>query len=133
MIPTINDAFLTDFTETGLPSKDYALDRAVKKVTGTVEGYEAVKQAIYFMLNTERYNHLIYSWDYGIELSDLFGQPYTYVVPEAERRIRECLVQDERITDVTDFAFEKGKNTVHVTFTVITIYGEVESEVNINV
>lgn len=133
MIPVINEQFLQDFSEVEIPSKDYSLDRAKSKINGTVEDLEALKQTIYFILNTERYEHLIYSWNYGVELADLIGQPYSYVVPELERRITEALTQDERITGVSDFSFEKNKNKVHVTFVVLTIYGNVESEVNVSV
>lgn len=133
MIPVINEQFLQDFSEVEIPSKDYSLDRAKSKINGTVEDLEALKQTIYFILNTERYEHLIYSWNYGVELADLIGQPYSYVVPELERRITEALTQDERITGVSDFSFEKNKNKVHVTFVVSTIYGSVESEVNVSV
>jgi len=133
VIPVINEQFLQDFTESDIPSKDYALDIPNSKINGTVEDLEQLKQTIYFILNTERYEYLIYSWDYGVELADLIGQPYSYVVPEVERRITEALVQDERIISVSNFAFEKNKNKVHVTFIVETIYGNIESEVNVNV
>jgi len=133
MIPVINEQFLQDFSETEIPSKDYGLDISNEKINGTVEDLEQLKQTIYFILNTERYEHLIYSWNYGVEFVDLIGQPFSYVVPELERRITEALVQDERITAVSDFAFEKIKNKVHVTFVVSTIFGNIESEVDVNV
>ena len=133
MIPTVSEEFLYDFSDSVMPSRDYKNDQNEKRIIGMVDDLDAVKQAIYFMLNTERYQYLIYSWDYGVELADLFGQPYSYVVPEIERRVTECLTQDDRITAVTNFSIEKKKNNVHATFTVETIYGEVESEVNVNV
>ena len=133
MIPAVNEQFMQDFEEVTLPSKDYALDKSNNRLNGSAEDIEAVKQAIYFMLNTERYNHAIYSWDYGVELADLIGQPYSYVVPELERRVNDCLIQDDRIEGISDFTAEKGKNSVHATFTVHTIFGEIESEVTANV
>lgn len=133
MIPSVSEDFLEDFDEITQPSKDYNLDTANRRICGSVEDLEAVRQAIYIILNTERYTYLIYSWDYGVELSDLIGQPYTYVVPELERRVSECLTQDDRIISVTDFAAEKKGNAVHATFTVNTIYGDIESEVVVNV
>lgn len=133
MIPAINEQFLENFTETVLPSKDYALDLENSKLSGTVEELEQLKQSIYFILSTERYEHLIYSWNYGVELQDLIGQPHSYVIPEVERRITEALTQDERITGVSNFTFEKIKNKLHVTFNVSTVFGTIESEVNVNV
>lgn len=133
MIPTINERFLQDFTKTEIPSKDYALNVNTSRINGSVNDLEEVKQAIYFILNTERYDYLIYSWEYGVELKDLIGQPMSYVIPEVERRITEALTQDERISSVTDFEFEKKGKQLHVAFVVTTIFGTVESEVNVNV
>ena len=90
-------------------------------------------QVIYKILNTERYQYIIYSWNYGIELADLFGEPVTYVCPELQRRITEALVQDDRITSVDSFEFDLSeKRTVKVTFTVHTIFGELEEEKVVN-
>lgn len=133
MIPAVNELFTQSITQKEMPSKDYALNIGMGRVNGTVEGLEEVKQAIYFILNTERYDHLIYSWEYGVEFSDLFGRPHSFVIPEIERRITDALTQDDRISDVRDFEFEKIKNGLHVAFTVITNFGAIESEVNVNV
>lgn len=133
MIPTINEQFLQEFTDVSTPSKDYALNNNTLRINGTINDLEEVRQAVYFVLNTERYDYLIYSWDYGVEFKDLLGQPMSYVIPEVERRITEALTQDERISEVTDFVFEKQKKKLHVTFNVITIFGNFESEVNVNV
>lgn len=133
MIPAVSSQFTQNFSETVIPSKDFALDISNARINGTVEDLEQLKQTIYFILNTERYEYLIYSWDYGVELVDLIGQPDSYVIPEAERRITEALVQDDRINSVSDFVFEKNKNKMHVTFVVNTIYGNIESEVDVNV
>lgn len=134
MIPTINEKFLQEFDEVTTPSKDYALDIDNERINGIVENVEAVRQAIYFILNTERYEYLIYSWDYGVELMDLFGMPHSYVIPEIERRVTEALIQDDRITSVTNFEFEKVRKGLHVSFVANTIFGvSLESEVFVNV
>ena len=134
MIPTINEKFLMDFEEKEVASKDFAIEYNSNRVAGVVDNLEEVKQAIYIILNTERYEHLIYSWNYGVELNDLIGQPMSYVIPEAERRITEALLQDDRIENVSDFVFEKvSRGVLHVTFAVKTVFGNLESEVDINV
>ena len=58
-----------------------------ERIIGQCDDVEAIKQAIYNILNTERYQYIIFSWDYGVELKDLFGKPIDYVMPEVERRI----------------------------------------------
>lgn len=133
MTPVVNDELLNNFTIEVQPSKTYALDIEKGIIRGYTNGLEAVKQAVYKALNTERYDHLIYSWNYGSELKELFGQPISLVYPEVKRRIEEGLKQDDRISSVENFSFEKKKGALHVTFTVVSTEGSFESEVNVNV
>ena len=84
-------------------------------------------------MKTERYDWLIYSFNYGVELKELFGKQMTYVTPKIKSRISEALVQDDRIKEVKDFSFEKKKNTLSVEFTVVSTEGSFESGVEINV
>ena len=96
-----------------------------------VDELESLRQAIYLILSTERYAHLIYSWNYGVELVELIGQPKEYALPEIKRCITEALLQDDRITAVDGFEFETGKKTVHVIFTVHSIFGDLEVETDV--
>ena len=88
-----------------------------------IDGLEALKQAIYKVLNTERYEYPIYSFNYGIELESLLGKDPIYVQIELKRRIRECLLQDDRITEVDNFRFEVAGDTIKCTFDVHSIFG----------
>ncbi|MGO0862332.1 DUF2634 domain-containing protein, partial [Clostridioides difficile] len=83
---------------------------------------------IFLILNTERYQHLIYSWHYGVELNDLIGEPVSYVIPELERRIKEALIQDDRIENVDNFEFQNVKGKLHCNFVVHTKYGNLNAE-----
>lgn len=100
-------------------------------IKGKVDDIDAIKQAIYLMLNTERYAYNIYSWNYGVELVDLIGQPLPYVTVILPRRIEEALTQDDRIRDVRDFKFTNNKNKLHITFTVVTTVGDIPSELEV--
>ena len=114
-------------------NKDYRLNIDKNVISGTVDGIEAMKQVIYKILNTERYEHIIYSWNYGIELKDLYGEHISYICPELERRITEALIQDERVEAVDSFSFEtERKRELHVTFVVHTIFGDIEAEKVVN-
>nr|DAI42438.1 MAG TPA: Protein of unknown function (DUF2634) [Caudoviricetes sp.] len=86
-----------------------------------------MRQAVYKILNTERYQYIIYSWNYGIELEDLFGQPIPYVYAELQRRIEEALLNDDRITNVHDFEFSNNGGDVLAVFQVDTIYGTIKA------
>ena len=126
----ISDVELEEETE---PSMTYKMKFKDGRIEGFTDEKEAVRQAIYKILSTERYAYPIYSWDYGIELSDLYGEDVRYVCAELEDRIKEALTQDDRIVDVTDFKFDiKEKGIVKVKFTVESIEGniDIESEVD---
>lgn len=125
MIPE-NDDLVPDFEVVTQPSYTYKLDMQKARVKGFVDDKDAMPQAIYKILTTERYKHVIYSWDYGVELSDLFGQPIPYVYAELERRVTEALEQDDRIESVSDFQFDNVDRSVAMSFTANTIFGAVE-------
>ena len=111
------------------PSLTYKMDNEQKTIAGRAEGLESVKQAVYKILQTERYEYPVYSGDYGIELKDLYGPPVSYVCPELERRITEALLCDGRIEGVENFLFDTSKKgVVGVGFTVVTVFGEIQSE-----
>jgi len=134
MIPAAGGLLNRSFVIKEQPGKTYKMEIDNNTIRGITDGIEAVKQAIYNILNTERYEYIMYSWNYGIELADLFGEPISYVCPELERRITEALTWDTRITDVTDFEFNTAmKGAVYVTFKVQTIYGETEAEKGVNI
>lgn len=128
MIPQISYSLVDiDFEEQ--PSYTYRMDIEKSKIIETCDNLEAVKQAVYKILNTERYQCLLYSWNYGIELQNLLGMPVGYCLPEIERRITEALLQDDRIIKVYGFKFDTlEKGAVHTYFTVETKKGSFEAE-----
>lgn len=117
------------------PSKTYYIDRENKRIVGVLSDYlRAVEQSVYLILSTERYDYVMYSWNYGVELKDLFGQIKEYVIPNLIRRIKEALLQDDRITDVKDFKYSIKKSSYFIDFTVVTRYGNIGiKEVKFNV
>lgn len=128
MIPQVQDDIRQDFTFEALPSKTFRLNHNNLTVTGTIDQIQAVEQAVFLILNVERYQWLIFSWNYGVELHNLIGKDPEYCLPEIERRVREALLQDDRITAVQDFQFEINKKQVLATFTVVSIFGEINVE-----
>lgn len=135
MIPNI-EILTQKITETKYPNRTYkvvVLDTQDDRINGYTDGLDAIKQAIYLILSTERYQHIIYSWDYGVELLDLIGKPMPYVIAELPRRIKEALTQDNRITDVVDFEFTPTHNKLHTTFTVVTNVGNISTELEVEI
>ena len=110
------------------PNKTYKMNINEEVIISHTDDLKAIEQAIYKILNTERYQYVIYSWNYGIELADLFGQPLPYVYPELKRRITEALLADDRIKNVSDFKFGHKKGEVSCNFIVSTIAGVIHVE-----
>lgn len=118
-----------------MPNKTYYLDMEKKRIRGGLTNdLEAVKQAAYLILRTERYDYLIFSRNYGVELKELFGREKNYVLPMLVKNISEALMADDRIIEVKDFSFDaKSRGIYSVNFTVVSKYGEFSEGVDINV
>jgi len=121
---------LTDTNEIRIisyPTLTYRLQFDENRIRGDVDGLEAIEQFVLKTLLTERYTYLIYNWNYGIELQDLFGRSKSFVRAELPRRITEALTVDDRVLAVFGFAFAEPpeKGVVKVSFTVETIFGNV--------
>lgn len=111
------------------PSRNYRMLIESSRIFGVCDGRKAMEQVIYKILNTERYRYVVYSWNYGIELLDLFGMPVDYVCPVLEKRISEALLQDDRIMEVNNFVFDTSrKGKVCASFTVVSDVGEIKAE-----
>lgn len=102
-------------------TKTYKISKA--SMQGFADELEALKQAIYKVLHTEKYEYPIYSFSYGIELENLIGKDATYVKIELKRRAQECLLEDERIQAVDNFKFFINGDEMTCTFDVVSIYG----------
>ena len=118
MIP---DSRIEETITTSEPSRTYRIQD--HRILGFIDGAEAVQQAVEKVLNTEKYVYPIYSFSYGIELESLIGQDKLYVQMELMRRIKECLLQDERITNVENFSFTVNGDSILCSFDVVSIYG----------
>lgn len=123
----------TDLTlqEQVFESRTYQLSDT--KIEGFVDELEALKQAIYKVLSTEKYEYPIYSFDYGIEWKELIGEEAAYVRAEMKRMIEEALQQDDRILEIDGFTFEFYEDVCKCTFEVQSIYGNIEMEKEVQV
>lgn len=96
-----------------------------------VEGLEAVKVWAWNALHTPRFRYEIHTWDYGNELESLIGQAYSQELKESEaaRYVRECLTINPYITDVKNITVTSSSDSLSITGTMVTIYGEAEISV----
>lgn len=132
MIPSV-EILTTEITEQVYPSRTYEIIIEKDRISGYTDELTAVAQAAYLILATERYKHPIYSWDYGVELVDLIGLPMNYVISEVPNRIKDALIQDDRIKDVVDFEFEINGKKLNVKFTIISNVGNIPTELEVEV
>ena len=96
-----------------------------------LEGAQAIKTWIWKALVTVRARYEIYSWDFGNELEELIGQPFTEELKRAEaaRYVREALEINPYITGVSSVSADFSGGTLSLAATVETIYGEVQIHV----
>ncbi|WP_235657346.1 DUF2634 domain-containing protein, partial [Clostridioides difficile] len=96
-----------------------------------IEKKEALKVWIYKCIKTNRYEHEIYSLEYGTELSELIGQKYTKGLTESEasRFIKEALLINPYILEVNVKSANFNRDVLSANVKVSTIYGEVEINV----
>ena len=132
MLPDVDTMVYEVIDNSQLPTKTYKIEN--NRIIGFIDKQEAYIQSVYLLLNTERFDYIIYSWNYGVELADLFGKPIPWVFSELPRRIREALMQDDRIHDVTDIDLSHdGKGSVLLKFSAITTVGVIQSEKVVNI
>lgn len=115
------------------PSRTYRLDLKNGRVSGMTDGFDAVRQAVYKIIHTERFAYLIYDPSYGYEGRGLIGKDQLFVQSEIRRRVQEALLQDDRITGVEDLQIKFEGDEARVRFTVVSDYGTFDMEVTQNV
>ncbi len=115
-----------------MPSFTWRLEK--ENIRGNTDGREAVRQAIYKILMTERYEYLIYSFNYGVELNRLIGKSKSEAKALIPSIIGEALTADSRIYSVYDFEFSDiDKVSLYVRFTASTAEGDIREGVYVSV
>ncbi len=106
-----------------VPSLTYRMDWDGKRILSHVDALKAVEQAAVKILRTDRYEHLIYSSNYGTEWNLVLGKDRLLARSEIKRIVSEALLQDERITalEALDVAFIG--DALNIYCNVITRYG----------
>ena len=121
--------FDTDIVIASQPSKTWIIDRNTMQVACMDEGLEAVRQAVEIALDVERFRWTIYSANFGSELDELVGQDEALITAEIPRLVEGALSQDDRVVQVEDYVFTRtGPDSMHVSFTVRTVFGDLIEE-----
>lgn len=125
MLPQGDDNI--NYVITNFKNKTYKISN--DRILGFIDDknvLEAIKQSIYCILNCERYQYLIYSFDYGVEIQNLIGKDKSFVYASLKQNIKEALLQDDRIVDVDNFVFNKEGEKIIMFFDVMTNYGNIK-------
>lgn len=125
-------ALQTTITPQRQPSRTWYINKTTNRIEGEVENWQAAHQAVQIILNTERFRWQIYKPYSGVEWDGLIGQDPGYVGANLLRRVREALLVDDRVRDVTDFAFTVQGDRLSATMTVQTVYGNTQTTVEVN-
>ena len=124
--------FDTDIVIASQPSKTWIIDRNTMQVACMDDGLEAVRQAVEIALDVERFRWTIYSANFGSELDELVGQDEALITAEIPRLVEGALSQDDRVVQVDGYTFTRtGPASMHVSFTVHTVYGDLIEEMQI--
>ena len=113
--------------EEEMPSRTYKFDFVSKRISGIIDGQEAMLQAVRKIFETERFAYEIYTAEYGIERESLIGESMDFVSTVLESRIKDALLADSRVLDLKNFKVNTiDKETLEASGTIITTQGSVE-------
>lgn len=127
MTPEVN-LLNTEYNNTTKTSNTYKMNREALVIKSLINNKEAITQAVYKILMTEKDTYIIYDSNYGIKFKDLYGKDTTYVVSILKLRIEDALKNDDRIRGIKNFSAVANKHSISVEFTVESVFGDIEIE-----
>lgn len=116
-----------------MPSLTWYINKDTNRIQGTADNYDAVVQAVQVILNVERFRWQIYSPYSGMQWRGLIGEDPGYVAAELQRRIRDALMMDDRVTGIKDFKYSIADDVLTASLTVTTVYGDVQTTTEVNI
>lgn len=122
---------LDDVIDESLPTNTFLVNPDAEQIAGMDGGLEAMRQAVEIILTTKRFNHQIYTSNFGAELDDLIGEDPDYIESTLPERIRDAFSVDDRILSEQNYNFVQNGDTMLVTFDVTTVFGTFNAGVQI--
>lgn len=113
------------------PDLTWWRDPDTNRIAGTADGHKAVAQAVEVMLLVECFRWQIYKPFFGMQWEGLLGQNPGYVAAELQRRIREAVAIDDRVTGISGFSYTLSGDTMTAQVTVNTVYGPLNQTVEV--
>ena len=113
------------------PGLTWKIDQNNRRISGTTDDLESVRQAVEIILHIERFQWQIYSPYTGVQFDGLIGEDPGYVAAELKRRITEALRMDDRVRSISDFAYTVSGNMLTAEMTVNTVYGSLRADTEV--
>lgn len=113
------------------PSKTWYVNPTTKQISGMVDGYQAIVQAVEILFSVERFWWQIYSPNFGVQWQGLIGLNPGFVGLEIQRRAKDAIKPDSRLLDIADFSYTVNGDSLTAQFTVKTVYGDVPQTVTL--
>lgn len=110
---------------------EWGLNSDMNAMTGVrVEDVEALKIWAYNAILTPKGRYEMFTDEYGSELEDLISHANSpgYILMEAKRMITDCVTYHPMISGISDFSGECDGDSLKVSFTLVTDYGDTEME-----
>lgn len=114
------------------PSLTWIADPVTHRIRGRGDGWEAVRQAVEIILHVERFKWQIYTPNFGTDYDGLLGTEPGYAASELQRRLEDAFLPDNRILGMKDFTWSFSGVSLSASFTVRTVFGDVESGLEVN-
>lgn len=111
--------------------KAYKIDFEKKRIGKIIDGKEALEQAVRMALMVQRYKYPAFSHSYGTDYSEVFSEGYSKAMGRLKNAVCDSLECDERIKAVDNFSFERRGAKMIVSFRVLSVYGAIESEIEV--
>ena len=111
-------------------SKSWRIDWEAGRLSGEIDGLEALGQALLLALSVPRFAHVIYSFDYGSELHTLVGRNREYAEAAAPALAEEAVRGDDRVREVKAGSFTASGDRLTGTITVTAEGGRISASVD---
>lgn len=113
------------------PSLTWIVDPVTNRLRGRGDNWEAVRQAVEVIVNVERFKWQIYTPNFGTDYDGLLGTEPGYAASELRRRLEDAFLPDNRILGIKDYAYTFRDVSLTVTFTALTVFGDVPSSMEV--
>lgn len=117
-----------------MPSTTYGIDDDTDQSLKMIDNIEALQQTFMFIVETERNAYPVFSQDFGMDWSNLIGQPDDFIISEVVYRLKDALSIDDRFTDVSlskNKGFEINGDSITLYIDVETIYGNFSTQLEV--